>query len=314
MMRLLIVGALTLAGCAAQAQQTSAPAAPLETRIVDQAPPPPAMPPKGQQWLYGSGEGAVASLQAYKAMTAHVLSVVKPSRDMSPNARSSVHFQMVLAPGSTPDNPKFEQCTGNKPFAAIFDADETLIWNVGAMRYMALQGKDFDPIIWDKWEKTGAGKALAMPGAVEALKAMRDAGVTIVANTNRTAENAKGTEDALRAAGLGEFKHGETLFLMGDTPGGSDKDGRRAAIASKYCVIAMAGDQLGDFSHTFNAKDISPADRKKLATHPAITPLWGSGWFLFSNPVYGPSIRGGYDDIFSADTHWAPTFTQEPAI
>ena len=125
--------------------------------------------------------------------------------------------------------------------------------NVGAMRYMAEQGKDFDPAIWNAWEKSGAGKALAMPGAIEALKIMRDAGVTIIANTNRTSANAKGTEDTLRAAGLGEFKHGETLFLMGDDATGSSKDARRSTIAARYCVVALAGDQLGDFANAFNA-------------------------------------------------------------
>ena len=30
-------------------------------------------------------------------------------------------------------------------------------------------------------------------------------------------------------------------------------DGRRATIAAKYCVVAMGGDQLGDFSDLFNA-------------------------------------------------------------
>src|SRR3546814_2418913 len=68
-----------------------------------------------------------------------------------------------------------------------------------------------------------------------------------IVNTNRTAANAKGTEDTLRAAGLGEFRHGETLFLMGDAPDGASKDGRRARIAARWCVIAMGGDQLGDF-------------------------------------------------------------------
>jgi 5'-nucleotidase (lipoprotein e(P4) family) len=297
--------ALALAGCAAQAQQSGGPvtAAPtaMETRMVDQEPVKPALPPKGQQWLYGSGEGTVASVQAYKIMTDYVIAKAK---------NRAIKTQMVLSQSSTLDAPLFETC-GAKPLAAVFDADETLIWNVGAMRYMAEKGIDFDSAIWDQWEKTGAGKALAMPGAIDAVKAMRDVGVTIIANTNRAAANAKGTEDTLRAAGLGEFKHGETLFLMGDTPGGSSKDGRRAIIASKYCVIAMAGDQLGDFVHGFNATGISPADRKKLTMNAPFAALWGNGWFLFSNPVYGPSIRGGYDEIFSADTKWAPT--QEPA-
>lgn len=291
------LAALALAGCAAQGQQVAAPVLSkdaLATQIGEK--PTAASPPTGQQWLFGSAEGTIASAQVYKAMAQYVRAKA---------LNRAIKSQMVLADGSTPDAPRFESC-GAKPLAAVFDADETLIWNVGAMRYMAEQGKDFDPVIWNAWEKSGAGKAVAMPGAIDALKIMRDAGVTVIANTNRTAANAKGTEDTLRMAGLGEFKHKDTLYLMGDDATGSSKDGRRAAIATKYCVIALAGDQLGDFAQAFNAKALSVADRRKLATNPAITELWGNGWFLFSNPVYGPSIRGGYDEIFTADTKWEP--------
>lgn len=291
------LAALALAGCAAQGEQVAAPVLSkdaLATQVGEK--PTAASPPTGQQWLFGSAEGTIASAQMYKAMAQYVRAKA---------LNRAIKSQMVLADGSTPDAPRFESCDA-KPLAAVFDADETLIWNVGAMRYMAEQGKDFDPVIWNAWEKSGAGKAVAMPGAIDALKIMRDAGVTVIANTNRTAANATGTEDTLRMAGLGEFKHTDTLYLMGDDATGSSKDGRRAAIAAKYCVIALAGDQLGDFVQAFNAKALSVADRRKLATNPAITELWGNGWFLFSNPVYGPSIRGGYDEIFTADTKWEP--------
>lgn len=299
MMRHIVISlaALALAGCAAQAEQATARVLSKEalaTQIGEK--PTLTSPPTGQQWLYGSAEGTIASAQVYQAMAQYVRAKA---------LNRSVKIQTILADGSTPDAPRFDSC-GSKPLAAVFDADETLIWNVGAMRYMAEQGKDFDPAIWNEWEKSGAGKALAMPGAIDALNIMREAGVTIVANTNRTAANAKGSEDALRAAGLGEFKHGETLYLLGDDATGSSKDGRRATIAAKYCVIALAGDQLGDFAQAFNAKGISVAGRKKLATNPAVAQLWGNGWFLFSNPVYGPSIRGGYDEIFTPETKWEP--------
>jgi 5'-nucleotidase (lipoprotein e(P4) family) len=291
--------ALALAGCAAQAEQTAAPVLgkeALATQIGEKATP--MSPPTGQQWLYGSAEGAIASAQVYKAMTSYVVAKAKERPKYSVIADDS----FIVMHG---ENPPFYPCS-NKPLAAVFDADETFIWNVGAMRYMAEQGKDFDPVIWNEWEKSGAGKALAMPGAVAALKAMRDAGVVVIANTNRTAANAKGTEDTLRAAGLGEFKHGETLFLMGDTPGGSSKDGRRDIIASRYCVIAMAGDQLGDFRNLFNNTKLNVKSRTANAMGSPFDRLWGNGWFLFSNPVYGPSIRGGYDEIFTAETKWEP--------
>ena len=43
--------------------------------------------------------------------------------------------------------------------------------------HLAQQGVAFDLKIWDQWEKTGAGKAVAMPGALEAMAALRAAGV-----------------------------------------------------------------------------------------------------------------------------------------
>lgn len=294
------LAALALAGCAAQAEQAAAPAMSKEAVVAQIGEKPTsALPPTGQQWLYGSAEGTIASAQVYKAMTAYVLAKVKDRPKLSVIADDN----FIVMHGA---NPPFVPCE-NKPLAAVFDADETLVWNVGAMRYMAEQGKDFDPLIWNEWEKSGAGKALSMPGAIAALKAMRDAGVTVIANTNRSAANAKGTEDTLRAAGLGEFKHGETLFLMGDTPGGSSKDGRREIIASRYCVIAMAGDQLGDFRNLFNNSKLNVKSRSANAVGSPFDGLWGNGWFLFSNPVYGPSIRGGYDEIFTPETKWEPT-------
>ncbi len=145
-----------------------------------------------------------------------------------------------------------------------------------------------------------------MPGTADMLAKLRAAGITVVANTNRSAANAKGSEDTLRAAGLGEFKHGETLFLMGDDASGSSKDARRAAIASKYCVILMAGDQLGDFSQQFNVKDLPAATRTALATGPAAAALWDKGWFLFPNSVYGPWEKLGWDDTFPSASEWKP--------
>jgi len=286
-----IGSALLLAGCAgAPAEVPTAP-----------APPPAALPsqaaklPVALQYLYGSPEAALA-VRATNARIAHY-----GAWRIKQRPKDSV----VLAPGASVDAPVFEPC-GNKPFAAVFDADETLIWNLGPMRYFAEKGTAFDPDIWDKWEKSGAGKAVAMPGTVEMVNALRAAGIIVIANTNRSTANAKGSEDTLRAAGLGEFKHGETLFLMGDDAGGSSKDGRRATIASRYCVIILGGDQLGDFSQQFNVKDLPAAQRMALATSAGAAALWDKGWFLFPNPVYGPWEKLGWGDAFPSDKQWEP--------
>jgi 5'-nucleotidase (lipoprotein e(P4) family) len=291
MRALSLVASLLLAGCAAApAQVTTAPAPPSAATSTQAAKPPVAL-----QYLYGSAEAAIAVRATNTRIADYAAARVKQRPTDS----------VVLAAGATMDAPRFEPC-GNKPFAAVFDADETLIWNLGPMRYFAEKGTAFDPKIWDQWEKTGAGKAVAMPGTVEMLARLRAAGITVVANTNRSAANAKGSEDTLRAAGLGDFKHGETLFLMGDDASGSSKDMRRATIASRYCVIILAGDQLGDFSQQFNVKDLPAAQRTALATGLGATALWDKGWFLFPNPVYGPWEKLGWDDIFPSDKNWEP--------
>src|SRR3546814_2006598 len=68
----------------------------------------------------------------------------------------------------------------------------------------------------------------------------------------------------------------------------------------------MAGDQLGDFSQQFNARDLSPPARIALATGPAASALWDRGWFLFPNPVYGPWDRLGCDDLLPSVNQWEP--------
>src|SRR3546814_17845793 len=91
---------------------------------------------------------------------------------------------VILASGATLDAPRFEPC-GDKPFAAVFDADETLIWNLGATRYMGERGIGFDPKIWDSWEKTGAGAAKSLPGTAAMVSAFRPPGTAVTHNTNR---------------------------------------------------------------------------------------------------------------------------------
>tara|TARA_R110000782_G_scaffold140556_1_gene233148 strand:- start:478 stop:1395 length:918 start_codon:yes stop_codon:yes gene_type:complete len=260
-------------------------------------------PIPGQQWLYGSAEASVAMRQAWASIAGYVEAA----------AASTPTQGVVLAPGSKPAQPSFLACEG-KPLAAVFDADETLIWNLGSMGYFTREGVAFTPAIWDNWEKTGAGKAVPIPGALAGLDRIRAAGVTVIVNTNRSAGNAAGTEETLRAAGIGDFSHGSTLFLRGDAPDGSGKDGRRAMISENYCVIALVGDQLGDIADPFNDRAFSVAERREMTEAPAAARLWGNGWFVLPNPVYGPSIRGSFDDVFPPATQWEPTPPAETPV
>lgn len=260
----------------------------------------PTSPPAGMQYLYGSGEAAALSTQAYRALTSYAAAQVKARPTNS----------VVLAEGTALDMPAFTPC-GYKPFAAVFDVDETVMLNTGFEYYDARSGKGYDAAAWDAWEKTGEGAVEAVPGAALALRELRAMGVTVIFNTNRSTANADATVRAIRAAGLGDAVHGQTLFLNGDDAMGSAKDGRRATIAAKYCVIAMGGDQLGDFSDLFNRDKPAPATRRAATMQPLIARLWGNGWFVLPNPVYGSGLKGGFDDIFPLDKRWALPASKE---
>lgn len=276
---------LLLAGCATVAPPPPAPAAPVAGD---------AAAPAGMQYLYGSGEGGAISAQAWRALVSYVQGV----------QRSRPVDSVVLAPGATLAAPAFVPC-GDKPLAAVFDVDETVLLNLGFEYHTARHPGPYDPATWDKWEKTGAAQVAAVPGAADALARLRAMGVTVVFNTNRAAANAAETQQAIEGAGLGPAVHGETLYLQGDDATGSHKDGRRAMIAARYCVVAMGGDQLGDFSDLFNAI-AGPVARRAATQAAPVAAKWGAGWFVLPNPVYGTGLKGATDEIFPADKRWAP--------
>jgi 5'-nucleotidase (lipoprotein e(P4) family) len=252
-----------------------------------------------EQWLYGSAEAQVTMRQGWDSIATYGEYVAK-------NPPAAAVFLMNLSPEAS----LWDNC-GGKPLAAVFDADETVIWNMGVTHYQSARGASYDPEIWDQWERTGADKVVAVPGAVAAFDRLRKAGLTIIINTNREAKNAAQTTAALAHAGLGTFTHGNTLYLKGDgVPAGerasSAKDGRRAMIAKDYCIVILAGDQLGDISDVFNAKGMTATERRTLANAPAFDSLWGKGWFILPNPVYGPWQNADFDDIYPAETRWTP--------
>lgn len=278
-----LASALLVSGCAVQPAPAPLPAAPAGE---------PATPPSGMQWLYGSAEGAAASIQTYHAFRDHVLAAV----------RSRPSDSVVLAPGASPSDPRFIPC-GDKPFAVILDADETALQNLG-LEYAVARRIASERELVDRWQRSPRSEVAPMPGAVTALRALRKAGVTVIFNSNRDAVDAAPTAATLNNAGLGPAVPRETLFLRGDVDGQSGKDGRRIHVAGRYCVVAMAGDQLGDFSDAFNARGLSTAERRTLAGNRPTADLWGNGWFLLSNPVYGPGLRGSIEDIFPAEVRW----------
>jgi predicted secreted acid phosphatase len=254
------------------------------------------------QYLYGSGEAGAVSIQTYHALVEHVRNKIAGITQARPSPRPA--DSVILAAGSTLADPHFVEC-GDKPFAAVFDVDETVLLNLGAEVGEATGTARRGAL--DRWAASGSPAVAPVPGAKFALDALREMGVAVIFNTNRDNTSAAGTTAQLVSAGLGPAVHGQNLYLRGDADGTPGKDGRRQAIAAQYCVIAMGGDQLGDFFDAFNARGLPVPERRQAASRGWAAQMWGNGWFMLPNPAYGPSLAGTIDDIFPTDKRWDDT-------
>jgi 5'-nucleotidase (lipoprotein e(P4) family) len=292
---------------AAEAIPSAAPTAPTTP-----PPPPPGSVPPGMQYLYGSGEASAVSIQAYLALADFLVS---RGGDFAVGHPVS---SVVLAPDATLEAPKFLKCGPKQRPAVVLDIDETALMNLGYEADDSQRSGAYDQKRWDRWEASGVTAVDPVPGALETLRAARASGIEVVFNSNRASANASATIDALTLAGLGPVVHYQNLWLKGDdATGGSGKDARRWEISAKYCVIAMVGDQLGDFTDLFNAPGMTPAQRRAQTNSPKLRMLWGHGWFVLPNPVYGTALKGDIDDVFPKGRRWtdpgAPPVAAVPA-
>ena len=81
-------------------------------------------------------------------------------------------------------------------------------------------------------------------------------------------------------------------------------------------MIALAGDNLGDFADIFNDDTSGVQARRTLAARGDYAQLWGQGWFAFPNPVYGDSITGTIGEVYPETRRWKPgtPHSDSPAI
>lgn len=291
MMRLLLTltaGALALGGCTTTTNYyQDTPSSPVTD--ADDA-------PDSMRWLYGSGEAAAVSIQSWRMLADYAVARSRERR---------VPQSVPMGLAGTVSQPSCRDGDRTKPLAVVFDVDETLILNAG-YEYWLAHGNSYSSESWKQWEENGAALVSPVPGAVTAMRRLRDAGITPVFNTNRQ-HSPEGAVAAIAAAGLGDAVHRETLFLRGDDgTSGSGKDGRRAMIAEDFCVIALAGDNLGDFADIFNLEGQTVQARRQLAARGEYARLWGDGWFALPNPVYGDAIDGTIGEVFPPAVRWIP--------
>ena len=178
----------------------------------------------------------------------------------------------------------------DKQPAIIIDVDETVLDNSNFQSRTILSGLSY-PNGWKEW--VNESKAGEVAGVRDFLYLAEEKGVAIYYLTNRLESLREGTIKNLINLGL-PFDKNKNMLLMRKEENSRDKTERRKHIANKNRILLVIGDQLTDFISTDEAY-IYHKERKKLAEK--YSEMWGTKWFLITNPTYGRWELSIYEDF-----------------
>ncbi len=168
------------------------------------------------------------------------------------------------------------------PPAVIMDVDETVLDNTAYQTQLIQTQSEFDPVTWNQFVEEE--KSIAIPGAVHFVEACRDAQVTVLFVTNREFSVEPATRRNLIKVGLMKAEDPDWIFSKNERKTWtSNKQSRRAHLASQYRILMILGDDLNDFVPQGDRPTAS--QRQKLADR--YTDRWGHRWFMLPNPNYG---------------------------
>ena len=178
----------------------------------------------------------------------------------------------------------------SKDPAIIIDVDETVLDNSSFQSRTILSGLSY-PNGWAKW--VNESMATAVEGVYEFLHYANENDVKIFYVTNRLESFREPTIRNLKSLGL-PFDDKINSLIMREDEDVRDKTKRRKNIAENYRIVLLLGDQLTDFISTKEAY-VFHSDRKKLANK--YSDMWGSKWFMITNPTYGRWELSIYDEM-----------------
>jgi acid phosphatase len=166
------------------------------------------------------------------------------------------------------------------PPAVVLDVDETVLDNSPQQARTILAGGSFDPEAWGAWVEEA--RAPVVPGAREFLALADSLGVAVFYVTNRDQPLEEATRRNLESEGLPLDPEVDTILSRGEREGwGSDKTSRREAIAERYRIVLLVGDDFNDF---VSAR--LPREERDLLVE-RYRGRWGDRWFMIPNPTYG---------------------------
>lgn len=176
--------------------------------------------------------------------------------------------------------------------AVVVDIDETVLDNSPAQAYAVKNRTPFNLKDWYAWGEMR--KAKAIPGAVDFANYAKLKGVRIFYVSNRDDVQLQATMDNLKAAGFPDISAENVLLRQKDASGRyvSTKEPRRAAVAEKYRIVVLMGDNLNDLSNVYESKSV--ADR--FAEVDKAKELYGNKFIVLPNAMYGEWESAIYRD------------------
>lgn len=194
---------------------------------------------------------------------------------------------------------KLPKAQRKMPRAVVVDIDETVLDNSPAQAYGIKNKLPFNLKDWYAWGEMR--KAKPIPGAVDFANYAKSKGVRIFYVSNRDDVQLQATMDNLKSAGFPDISEENVLLRQRDANGKyiSAKEPRRAAIAEKYRIVVLMGDNLNDLSSVFEGKSVA----ERFAETEKARDLWGNKFIVLPNAMYGEWESAIYrDDKSSATT------------
>lgn len=164
-----------------------------------------------------------------------------------------------------------------RPRAIVTDIDETVLDNSPYTAKTTLEGKTWNQATWEEW--TAKAACDTVPGAPSFFRYAAQTGLTIYYVTNRLESERAATLKNLQRYHF-PFADNEHLIM---SSGNSNKEERRNAIAKKYEIAMLVGDNLGDFAEDFYKK--TPEERNAAVDR--LQEQFGRRFILIPNVMYG---------------------------
>ena len=211
-------------------------------------------------WMRTSGEYEALCRQTFNAALAHVRAMLATRRS---------------------------HANANPP-AVIMDLDQTVLDNLAYSAHLIQSGLKHSGKRWQRWNRDNINRIGLVPGARDFIRAVAQENVHIAFVSNRSESIRDTTVEILLSLGLGKkqalMDQGTLKLLLREDTGSKEK--RRREVMARYDVIALLGDNLGDFSDDFQSPTVNSIEERREKVR-EYNDNWGTKWFVLPNPIYG---------------------------